>query len=169
MCENIEIRKADETEKETVMNLYQLYSYDFSSILQSDVSKYGLYTGCKHLDEYFTEEGRNLYIIHVDGNIAGFVMMNIYTLVLPIGTNSIAEFFIMQKYRRKKVGTYVANYILDKYPGRMEIRVLKRNEKAVFFWDKVILDRNIKEHKIVEMSKDNKQWIVHDISVEKMR
>jgi predicted acetyltransferase len=165
MLDNIKIRKAKESEKETIKNLFQLYSYDFSEIYLDDVDEKGLYPCCRYIDEYYTDKDRGLYIILVNNNPAGFFMINKYTYLLPEGTNSISEFFVMRKYRRNKLGMKAANYIFDNYTGRMEIRVLKRNLNAIPFWSNVIDKRNPSNHEITEMNKNDEDWIVHDILI----
>ncbi len=162
---SIEIRKAKLKEKETVNNLFQLYEYDFSEYYLDDVDEKGLYPSYKYLDLYFIEDNRDLYIVTVDEKIAGFFMINKYPAFLPIGTNSIAEFFILKKYRKNGLGSFAFNFIFNNYKGRMEIKVLKKNKPAALFWDKVIKNQNPKVHNITIQKEVNEEWIVNDIYI----
>jgi predicted acetyltransferase len=53
---------------------------------------------------------------------------------------SIAEFFIMKKYRRRGIGNKVAKDIFDRHKGDWEIHQLKSNLPAQAFWKKVIAE-----------------------------
>jgi predicted acetyltransferase len=64
-------------------------------------------------------------------------------LIDNVGVNTlvdynIAEFFILQKYRRKGVGTYVAQYIFDRFRGNWEVMQALSHKAAQMFWRKVI-------------------------------
>lgn len=48
--------------------------------------------------------------------------------------NEIAEFFVINKYRKLGAGTYMANRIFELYKGRWEVRTLLKNERAQNFW-----------------------------------
>ena len=52
----------------------------------------------------------------------------------------IAEFFVLNKYRKLKAGTYMANKMFEKYKGKWEIRTLLKNKSAQEFWKKTIKD-----------------------------
>ncbi len=163
---NIEIRKALDSEKEIIENIYQFYEYDFSEMTFDDVEPNGLFERYKYIDRYFTDEDRTLYYVFVSGKIAGFVMMNKYPYLLPEKVNSIAEFFIMRKYRRSGIGQYTAKYIFENYPGRMIFEVRKLNTKAIAFWQKATDDNNIKIDNITYPNHDGVDWIIHDIFIE---
>jgi len=51
---------------------------------------------------------------------------------------SIAEFFIMKKYRRKGIGQAVAEQIFDLHVGQWEVYQKESNEPAQVFWNRVI-------------------------------
>lgn len=52
------------------------------------------------LDHYWTEAGRHPYFIRVDGTLAGFVLIR----EIAMAYYSVAEFFVMKKYRNQGVG-----------------------------------------------------------------
>jgi len=76
----------------------------------------------------------------VDGNISGFVMVNNIAEMDNPCDYSIAEFFVMYKYRRMGVGQFAANAMFDKFKGRWQLKRHPKNLGAVHFWDKVISD-----------------------------
>ena len=82
----------------------ELSAYDFSEFDDADVNQHGLY-GYTYFDYYWTEESRTPFFVKAAGNLAGFVLVNEYCyLIKEPGNKSIAEFFVMRKYRRKGIG-----------------------------------------------------------------
>lgn len=134
----IEIIEVQETEKSVLRHLMELYAYDFSEFDDADVNEHGLY-GYTYFDYYWTEESRTPFFIKVDGELAGLVLVNEYCyLVKEPGTKSIAEFFVMRKYRRKGIGKAVAVMVFEKFPGKWEILQHGENQPSQIFWDTVI-------------------------------
>ena len=75
------------------------------------------------------------------GNLAGFVLVNEHHYVSKaLGGKSIAEFFVMKKYRRKGVGKKAALLIFKKYPGKWEVNQHGTNEPSKLFWENLIRD-----------------------------
>lgn len=133
---NIVVTQASLDDKPLLQRLMEFYQYDFSEYENSDLDSRGMY-GYAWLDHYWSEEGRYPFLVRVDGQLAGFVLVNQFTL-LPTSEWSIAEFFIMRKYRRKGVGKTVAFSIFDKFRGVWETFQLDNNIPAQHFWRKVI-------------------------------
>jgi len=135
---DIKIEKVPRAKKRVLARLMQLYLYDFNEFYNDDVSRYGLFE-YKMLDKYWSEPNRHPFIVYVDGMIAGFVLVSAHSyLKANKGGMSIAEFFIMPKYRRKGVGKHVAFHIFDMFPGRWEVSETKKNIPAQKFWRSVI-------------------------------
>ncbi|WP_442600663.1 GNAT family N-acetyltransferase [Paenibacillus sp. KN14-4R] len=125
-------------QKSVLRNLLELYKYDFTEFDPEDVNESGLYE-YMYLDHYWTEEGRYPYFIRVNEQLAGFV------LVRELGVDaqqrtiySIAEFFVMKKYRRNGVGQFAANEIFHTFRGVWEVAEVDTNEPAQHFWRKTI-------------------------------
>lgn len=134
----IELLEVIETEKSVLRHLMELYAYDFSEFDGADVNEHGLY-GYSYFDHYWTEEGRQPFFIRVDEELAGFVLVNeYYYLVKEPGTKSVAEFFVMRKYRRKGIGKKIAFQIFDKYRGHWEFIQHGGNQPSKIFWERVI-------------------------------
>lgn len=151
----IHLEKVSLEQKSVLANLMELYLHDFSEYDQSDVGPDGLF-GFEYLDSYWTDTDRHAFIVYVKDHIAGFVLVNkIVILEENTGANSIAEFFIMRKYRRKGVGTQVATRILDMFPGQWEVSQVADNIPSTKFWKKVLDEyTNGKyEYEIVERDK----------------
>jgi predicted acetyltransferase len=133
----IELIKVEESQKSVLRQMLELYEYEFSEYNENDLNEYGFY-GYKYFDHYWTEPERHAFFIKINGKYAGFVMVNDFCYVLEEKARSMAEFFIMKKYRRLGVGSFVAVQIFDKFPGNWEVLQHEKNEISKRFWKKVI-------------------------------
>jgi predicted acetyltransferase len=125
----------------TMVNLMQLYIYDFSEFVDRDVTQNGLFDPYPNLDEYWNRQDRFPYFIMQDDKYLGFV------LVKSIASNdkitfSIAEFFVLRKYRRMGVGRLIAEQIFRIHSGQWAITQRESNKPAQAFWRKVIAQYN---------------------------
>jgi predicted acetyltransferase len=134
----ITIQMVEYEHKSTLRNLLELYKYDFSEFDPEDVNENGLFE-YMYLDHYWTEEGRHPLFIRVDGKLAGFA------LVRMMGTNehsqpiySMAEFFIMKKYRKLGIGIIASNEIFNRFRGIWKVAQIENNKPAQIFWRKAI-------------------------------
>ncbi len=132
-----QIIKARVEEKEVLKNLMQFYFYDFTEFMDGDVKENGQFGDYPYLDHYWTEDHRFPYIVEVEGRIAGFVFVR-RILSNEESYYSIAEFFIMKKYRRLGIGKQVATSIFDLHKGHWEVFQIEKNKPAQLFWRKVI-------------------------------
>jgi predicted acetyltransferase len=110
---NISITLVTKDEKEVLKNLLEKYDYEFSQYEDMDVNNLGLY-GYKYLDHYWTDKNRFAYFIKVNEKLAGFIMINNHSETEKETDYSIAEFFVMYKYKRMGVGTYAIKYIFNR-------------------------------------------------------
>ncbi|NQX68680.1 GNAT family N-acetyltransferase [Paenibacillus alba] len=127
-------------EKKMILrNLMELYQYDMSDFEddgEDDVNEYGLFD-YMFLDHYWTEEGRFPFFIKQFGKLAGFVLVR----EIADGTKtkfSIAEFFILRKYRRHGIGKEVVYTVFEMFKGNWSVSWLEKNLPAKTFWTKVI-------------------------------
>jgi predicted acetyltransferase len=152
----IEVSPAELGEKAVLRNLLELYLYDFSEFDGGEVGPDGLY-GHDTLDLYWTEAGRHPFLIRVDGQLAGFVLVNRhYYLPTQPDAHAIGEFFVMRKYRRSGVGEKVAVQIFQLFPGKWEVAQLADNLPAHLFWRKVI--GRFTQDQYEEIFLDDNRW-----------
>lgn len=145
---DIRLEKASQDQKALLNNLMEFYCYDFSELLHTDVDGDGLFK-YKYLDQYWTEEGRHPYFILVDGRYAGFVLINQHFLVLEAENgHSIAEFFVMRKYRRRGIGQQIAQKAYELFPGPWEVSVVEFHKDAVAFWERTIKNYTRNRYKL---------------------
>ena len=131
-----------ESQEQIITNLIQLYKYDFSEFadIGSPYGEVGLdgrftYEG---LDSYWQEDGRFALTVEADGRLAGFVLVNRWSALNRLLDHSVAEFFVVRKYRRIGVGSRAARGLFERLPGRWEVAVARYNKPALLFWRKAI-------------------------------
>ena len=121
-----------------IKNLMQFYMYDFSEFVTSDVEQDGLFKSYPHLEDYWQRSNdRFPYIIKKDERYVGFVLVRF----IESGHRnyfSIAEFFIMKRYRRLGIGKAVAEQIFNLHKGQWEVHQRETNKPAQLFWRSVI-------------------------------
>ncbi|MBS1600270.1 MAG: GNAT family N-acetyltransferase [Bacteroidetes bacterium] len=135
---NFKLIPASQEHIEIIKNLMQFYIYDFSEYVDCDVEENGLYKDYPHLDDYWKEKHHRFpYLIIQEEKYIGFVLVRI---VESHQRNffSIAEFFIMRKYRREGIGKTVAIQIFNLHKGYWEIFQRESNKPAQLFWNKII-------------------------------
>lgn len=129
---NVQIAPAGAEERSVLAALLQLYVYDFSETLGLDVGDDGRY-------RMPPTEGRDAFLVRVDGKLAGFALhLGKSRLTGEDGVHDVAEFFVLQRYRRAGVGEQAARWLFDRFPGRWEVRQKAENLRAIAFWRRVI-------------------------------
>ncbi|OPZ83258.1 MAG: hypothetical protein BWY74_04488 [Firmicutes bacterium ADurb.Bin419] len=135
---HVVLRQAELDDREILANLLEKYNYEFSQYDNRDVNKLGYY-GYKYLDHYWLEDNRWAYFIEVDGKLAGFAMVNNFPEAEDRETDfSLAEFFVMYKYRRKGVGKKAFSMVADLHKGKWQLKRHPKNKVSVYFWDKAV-------------------------------
>ena len=128
-------------------NLMHLYLYDFSEYIDEDANDDGFFED-EHLDKYWVEPTRYPFLLKVGGKWAGFVLVREIdpAWLKKLGlegqggekTYSIAEFFVMRKYRRRNVGKRLAFAMFDRFRGRWWVSQEVANIPAQQFWLRII-------------------------------
>lgn len=130
--------KVLESEREILFRLLQYSLFEESKTDFNEMNEEALYE-YKWFDNYFCEESRHAFFIREVGTnkLLGFVMINQYLQKYEEG-HSIAEFMILPKYRRQKIGKRVAVDIFNLYKGNWEVSPSLGSEKAYTFWKNII-------------------------------
>jgi predicted acetyltransferase len=155
-----EISPASRVEKPILRNLMELYQHDFSEYDQADVNPAGQYD-YPYLDLYWIEPNRYPFLIRMKDKLAGFVLVNRHAdPVYQEQRWSVAEFFIMRKYRRIGIGTQVAVRIFDMFRGKWQVARIEGNLPAQKFWRKVIGGYTQGAYEEITVKHDPFQFIV---------
>lgn len=126
--------KVEEKDKNIIYHLMQLYMYELS-FFEDETATFtmldsGLYVMNKYVERYWQEENRHPYILKCNNKLAGFVLQRFN----ENNMNEIAEFFVLNKYRKIGAGSFMANKMFEQYKGKWEVSTLKKNERSQKFW-----------------------------------
>lgn len=134
----VEVLAASREQEPILANLLELYIHDFSEFIPVELQDDGRF-GYPNLSLYWTDPNRHPFLIRVDGQWAGFV------LIAQIQEESdiepvwdVAEFFILRGFRRRGLGRMVAHQVWQGHPGRWQVRVMSANGGAARFWEQAI-------------------------------
>lgn len=135
---SVELVPALPEQEPILANLLELYGHDFSEFVDLKLGADGRF-GYEHLPLYWSEPGRHPFLVVADGHLAGFVFVRRGSEISnDAEVWDVAEFFIVRGFRRLGVGTRAAHEIWKRFPGRWEVRVIDRNQRAKEFWQSAI-------------------------------
>lgn len=160
---NIEVKKVEIQDKDIIANLMQLYQYDFTEFGGEHLGERGKFT-YEYLDEYWTDKERYPFLILVNGEIAGFSLINKHSLLGAKNTNAIAEFFILKYFRKKGIGAFAAEKIIHHFPGKWEISQTFQNTTAQKFWLNFVKDLKGNDFKRIELPEEEKIVLTFEVN-----
>jgi predicted acetyltransferase len=132
---NVEIIPALPEQQPVLANLFELYAHDFSGFIDLELGADGRF-GYEYLPFYWKESNHYPFLIKVNGQLAGFVFLRKGSQISgDEDTWDVTEFFIVRGYRRRGIGMTVAHEVWKQFPGKWEVRVIDRNQKAKEFWE----------------------------------
>ena len=155
---NIEVIPAAREQESILANLLELYAHDFSEFHDLEIGADGRF-GYSHLPLYWSEAGRYPFLVWVDGKLAGLVLVKKGSEVS--GNKNVwdmAEFFVLHRYRRRGIGTYIAHEVWRQFPGAWELRVMESNVPAHQFWERAISAFTGVAIRPIRVEKDGQCW-----------
>ncbi len=152
---NLDLSPASLAEKPTLKRLLELYLYDFTEYDDADLDDYGLY-GYTYLDQYWNEPNRWPFLMRVDDKLAGFALVRRLDASEGGPAYSMAEFFVVRKYRGHGLGRQAARMLFERFPGRWRVAVWADNQPAQVFWHKVVEEFTGGDYS--ETWQDDEQW-----------
>ena len=132
----IELVPAGEADRDVLQAMGRFYVYDMSEYTGWPCPPDGLYA-CADFGPFWSEPGAHCFFIAVDGERAGFVLVDRNGTLKQTEYN-VAEFFVMRKFKGRGVGRAVATTIFDRFRGPWEVMQLPDNRGAIGFWRTVI-------------------------------
>jgi predicted acetyltransferase len=146
---NFTLLQASNDHKIVIQNLMQFYIYDFSEYVRYDVEDNGLFAPYPDLKDYWEGDNNKFpYIIKRNDKYVGFVLVK-FISSKDRSYFSIAEFFILKKYRHEGIGKAIAIKVFNLHKGQWEVYQKDSNKPAQIFWNKVISEYTkgqFKEH-----------------------
>lgn len=135
---DIYLEKVDNTDRDTLYRLLQYSLFELSEFDLRDINDKAIFE-YKYFDKYFISDDRDAFFIRKkDTNkLLGFAMLNTYMKICDVG-HSIAEFMVLPKYRRNKIGKTVAMELFNRYRGNWEVKPSFNSKKAYLFWENVV-------------------------------
>lgn len=153
----------------TIQNMARFYAYDMSrycGFISNEWAfpKDGLYES-HDFKKYFQEPNRKAFLVKIDDELAGFVLLNKMG-TLPSTEWNMGEFFVLAKFQGKGIAKQIAHQIWEQFNGKWEVSVIPENEKALAFWRKAISDFTNAHYKeeIKEIDYDKSQPIRYILS-----
>ncbi|KAB0488666.1 Predicted acetyltransferase [Pseudomonas reinekei] len=135
---SIELHAAHRDELETIENLMQFYTYDFSEWLPLPLGESGFFQ-LRPLPAYWHRPATRPFLIRVDGELAGFVTVDGDTH-LPGAQFNIGYLFVSRRFRGQGVEKFVVSTLLSRFPGQWQIFHIEANPPARLFWAAVMPD-----------------------------
>ncbi len=136
----IEVLPATTKEEPVIANLVELYAHDFSEFSDLKIGVDGRF-GYEPLPLYWTESNRYPFLVRVNGDLAGFVLIQRGSKVSRVEDIwDVAEFFVLRGYRRHGVGSRVAHDVWKMFTGHWEVRVTEKNAAARPFWQRAVTE-----------------------------
>ena len=138
MTMNIFLDRVKNNEKEILFRLLQYSLFEESLNDGNEMNQDGLFK-YKYFDSYFSDATRDAFFIRENetNKLLGFAMINNYMQKFDNG-HSIAEFMVIPKYRRNKIGKKAAIACFDLYKGNWEVSPSIGSNQAYTFWKNVI-------------------------------
>lgn len=135
---NLILEKVKSNKKDVLYRLLQYSLFEESLKDGNEMNDEGLFE-YKYFDYYFTDDDREAYFIKNEetNKLLGFVMINTFMQKSNNG-HSIAEFMVIPKYRKNKIGKEIAIRCFNMYKGNWEVSPSIGSEQAYLFWKKVI-------------------------------
>jgi predicted acetyltransferase len=133
---SIELHAAQRDELETIENLMQFYTYDFSEWLPLKLGEYGLFN-ILPMPDYWRNPATRPFLIKVDGELAGFVTVD-NQVHLPGADYNIGYLFVSRRFRGQGVARFVVSTLLSRFPGQWQIFHIEANQPARLFWAAVM-------------------------------
>ncbi|NUT75828.1 GNAT family N-acetyltransferase [Pseudomonas sp. C1C7] len=135
---SITLHAAHRDELETIENLMQFYTYDFSEWLPLELGEHGFFS-LQPLTDYWRNPATRPFLIRVNGELAGFVTVD-DNIQVPGAEHNIGYLFVARRFRGQGVARFVVSALLSRVPGQWQIFHLDENPCARAFWARVVAD-----------------------------
>jgi predicted acetyltransferase len=158
----MELIKATIEDKPLLKNLYSYYLHDLSAYSESlKPNEEGAFE-FDSFDMLWETEGINPYLLHVEDEFIGFLMVleSPFTEKVDFVIN---DFFIYNGFRGKGLAEEAVGILFQEKQGSYYISQLMKNSRAVRFWKKIYEQYQIVYEETVECQ-DNEEVVYQTFS-----
>src|SRR5687767_11155220 len=117
---NVTLHEATSADLPVVKNLVPYYIYDMSVHMGWRCGADGRFDGCDGIGTYWSEGGKHAFVLRCGEERAGFALVR-GDHNEPDVDYSIAEFFVLRKFRGRGAGERIARQLFDRFRGRWRI------------------------------------------------
>ena len=153
MSENIIIVPALLGDYPTIQNMARFYIYDRTTFMGWECPEDGMFE-CIDFKHYFEDSDKKAFLVKVENELAGFVLLDQEGLIETVDWN-MGEFFILAKFQAKGIALKVSELIFKMHPGKWSVAVMPENIKALKFWRKAII--HVSGNKFTEIFKTGEE------------
>ena len=134
----LDLRVAEATggDADLLDRLFELYAYDFSDLLELDLSPAGRYIPAGYRQG---GDAVRSWLLHANGHPAGFAIASPGSVIDDCSDVwDMREFFVVRRYRRIGAGSHLALTVWRDQPGTWDIRVIESNRPVLAFWERTV-------------------------------
>lgn len=155
---HLQVMPAAAEQAPILAHLLELYAHDFSEFHHLEMGADGKF-GYSSLPLYWSQPDRHPFLVRMDDKWAGFVLVKRGSSISDDEMVwDMAEFFVLRGYRRRGIGTEIAQEVWRRFPGRWEVRVMESNESAQRFWRHSIARFTGEAIHPIRIEKDGEGW-----------
>jgi predicted acetyltransferase len=122
----LRLQTVKEKDRELLWNINQKYLYEMTNYYNDPMDENGNYH-YGHFEDYFTDPRRTAYFIYEGELLIGFAFLCPYSNIGQTADYTMAEFTVFPSFRRKHYALEASKMILDRHPGKWEIKYNEKN------------------------------------------
>ncbi len=152
-----EVKRLNLEDKNIVYDMFKQYVHELN-VFKSEESTVDIndIKYLKYLEKYLSDNDKLSFLFIVDDVPVGFAFVK----ECKSKAYSMEEFYILPKYRRKKIGISMSVIIFDMLKGKWKISVLLNNINACRYWKNVVNKYTNGNYKN-EQDNDEKRYIFY--------
>jgi len=131
---NINLLPIEFNQKQVLVGMMQKYLHELATFCDIKVDKNGFFDLGPYFNLYWQEAQRHPFFILNGGSMTGFALVREY----DCRCYEVAEFFVLQKYRRSGAGARAATTLFHQFNGSWRVCQHDNNVLAQLFWRNVI-------------------------------
>jgi predicted acetyltransferase len=132
----LRLQTVKEKDRELLWNINQKYLYEMTNYYNDPMDENGNYH-YGHFEDYFTDPRRTAYFIYEGELLIGFAFLCPYSNIGQTADYTMAEFTVFPSFRRKHYALEASKMILDRHPGKWEIKYNEKNPAGRNLWNTV--------------------------------